>query len=164
VSLCEAPAGERYTLLPSKRQPIPEIYSLTPPTERGWKFKTTRECCSSAETLTMGMTPSRWKFNLSSSIAKVSVTGTRDVKQLTSHAQKHFIKLCIADKALPQKVVETGKEGCSGLGYTLSGALLDPFSSSSVAYGLKPEHVQRQLLPPPPLPLSRERFQFFSIL
>ena len=70
--------------------------------------------------------------------------GTRDKKAFTSHAQKHFIKLCIADRPLPQKVVETGSG--DGLGYTLSGLPLDPNSASAKSYGLKPEHVQSEPL------------------
>ena len=70
--------------------------------------------------------------------------GTRDKKAFTSHAQKHFIKLCIADRPLPQKVIETGSG--DGLGYTLSGLPLDPNSASAKSYGLKPEHVQSKPL------------------
>lgn len=60
--------------------------------------------------------------------------GTRDAKSLTSHAQKHFIKLCMKGLPLPAKVKE------SGSGYTLSGKLLDPTSTSAKAYGFNP-HV-----------------------
>lgn len=69
--------------------------------------------------------------------------GTRDKKAFTSHAQKHFIKLCIADKPLPKKVIETGAG--DGMGYTLSGLLLDPDSSSAKSYGFKSEHLERLL-------------------
>lgn len=71
------------------------------------------------------------------------VAGTRDKKAFTSHAQKHFIKLCIADKLLPQKVVDTGAG--NGLGYTLSGLPLDPNSASAKSYGFKPEHLKSEL-------------------
>lgn len=66
-------------------------------------------------------------------------SGTRDKKAFTSHAQKHFIKLCIADRALPAKVIATGLG--DGMGYTLSGLPLDPHSSSAISYGFKPEHL-----------------------
>ena len=49
--------------------------------------------------------------------------------------------MCIADKPLPQKVIETGQG--DGMGYTLSGLLLDPNSSSAKSYGFKPEHLER---------------------
>ena len=55
---------------------------------------------------------------------------TRDARAFSSHAQKHLIKLCIANKPLPAKVAE------SGLGYTLSGKPLDPNSAAAKAYGL----------------------------
>lgn len=70
------------------------------------------------------------------------MTGTRDKKAFTSHAQKHFIKLCIADRPLPEKVVATGLG--DGMGYTLSGLPLDPHSSSAISYGFKPEHLTRE--------------------
>ncbi|KAJ3034466.1 hypothetical protein HDV00_005017 [Rhizophlyctis rosea] len=41
--------------------------------------------------------------------------GTRDPQNVSSHAQMHFIKLCVQGKELPDKVKE------SGLGYTLGG-------------------------------------------
>ena len=67
------------------------------------------------------------------------ITGSRDKKAFTSHAQKHFIKLCIADAPLPEKVIATGLG--DGMGYTLSGLPLDPHSSSAKSYGFKPEHL-----------------------
>ena len=73
----------------------------------------------------------------------VPVAGTRDKKAFTSHAQKHFIKLCIADKPLPDKVIASGNPG--GAGYTLSGLPLDPNSSSARSYGFKPEHLTSKL-------------------
>eukprot|EP00210_Caulerpa_lentillifera_P000275 g268.t1 len=62
--------------------------------------------------------------------------GTRDSKAVTSHAQKHFVKLCIIGKPVPEKVAE------SGLGYTLSGRLLDPDSRSAHAYGFRKETIK----------------------
>ena len=44
---------------------------------------------------------------------------------VTSHAQKHFIRLYQQDKPLPLKVQETGE------GYTLSGKPLDPNSAAA---------------------------------
>eukprot|EP00511_Aplanochytrium_stocchinoi_P005909 CAMPEP_0204842726 /NCGR_PEP_ID=MMETSP1346-20131115/47560_1 /ASSEMBLY_ACC=CAM_ASM_000771 /TAXON_ID=215587 /ORGANISM="Aplanochytrium stocchinoi, Strain GSBS06" /LENGTH=264 /DNA_ID=CAMNT_0051981743 /DNA_START=272 /DNA_END=1062 /DNA_ORIENTATION=+ len=55
--------------------------------------------------------------------------GSRDHKNVASHAQKHFIKLYRDDKPLPDKVRESGE------GYTLSGKPLDPHSSAGRAYG-----------------------------
>ncbi|KXZ56536.1 hypothetical protein GPECTOR_1g481 [Gonium pectorale] len=63
--------------------------------------------------------------------------GTRDNKAVSSHAQKHFIRLCLDGKPLPPGVVRTG------LGYTLSGALLDPYSSAARSYGFRPELLTR---------------------
>ena len=57
--------------------------------------------------------------------------GTRDHRAFTSHAQKHFIKLCLQGKPLPKKVAETGE------GYTLSGKPLDPNSAAAKQYGFK---------------------------
>jgi SHAQKYF class myb-like DNA-binding protein len=54
--------------------------------------------------------------------------GTRNSKSVRSHAQKHFIKLYREAKPLPPKVRE------SGLGYTLSGKPLDPYSASAKPY------------------------------
>ncbi|KAK9803462.1 hypothetical protein WJX73_004742 [Symbiochloris irregularis] len=65
--------------------------------------------------------------------AVASHIGSRDSRAVASHAQKHFIRLCLEGQLLPAKVAE------SGAGYTLSGKLLDPTSSSARAYGLKPE-------------------------
>jgi protein MYSM1 len=64
---------------------------------------------------------------------------TRDARSFASHAQKHFIKLCINGKQLPDKVAE------SGPGYTLSGKLLDPESSAAKAYGFKLESLLSML-------------------
>lgn len=50
---------------------------------------------------------------------------------MASHAQKHFIKLCLKGERLPAKVAE------SGTGYTLSGKALDPESAAAKAYGFK---------------------------
>ncbi|CAD7701659.1 unnamed protein product [Ostreobium quekettii] len=63
--------------------------------------------------------------------------GSRDSRALASHAQKHFIKLCMQGKPLPARVAE------GGLGYTLSGKPLDPTSSSAKAYGFKPELLKK---------------------
>eukprot|EP00192_Tetraselmis_astigmatica_P002461 CAMPEP_0117655394 /NCGR_PEP_ID=MMETSP0804-20121206/4255_1 /TAXON_ID=1074897 /ORGANISM="Tetraselmis astigmatica, Strain CCMP880" /LENGTH=582 /DNA_ID=CAMNT_0005461741 /DNA_START=35 /DNA_END=1783 /DNA_ORIENTATION=+ len=65
--------------------------------------------------------------------------GTRDARSFTSHAQKHFIKLCLQGKRLPPKVAESGE------GYTLSGKPLDPNSSAARAYGFKPDSMQKLL-------------------
>lgn len=48
---------------------------------------------------------------------------------MASHAQKHFIKLCMSGAPLPARVCESGR------GYTLSGNLLDPASAAAAAYG-----------------------------
>jgi len=48
--------------------------------------------------------------------------GTRDSKNVRSHAQRHFVRLCYNNKELPAEVQEFGK------GHTLSGKLLDPES------------------------------------
>ena len=71
--------------------------------------------------------------------AAAAHVGTRDARAFTSHAQKFFIKLAIADKPVPAKVAETGQ------GYTLSGKPLDPTSAAARAYGLKPEILQSTL-------------------
>jgi protein MYSM1 len=55
--------------------------------------------------------------------------GTRDSRAVASHAQKHFIRLCMSGTSLPVRVLE------SGAGYTLSGNLLDPNSAAAAAYG-----------------------------
>eukprot|EP00941_MAST-03F_sp_MAST-3F-sp1_P006331 g6331.t1 len=55
---------------------------------------------------------------------------TRTTQGFTSHAQKHFIKLYIANKDMPAKVRESGE------GYTLSGKPLDPNSAAAKAYGV----------------------------
>ncbi len=70
--------------------------------------------------------------------ACASHIGSRNSKAVTSHAQKHFIKLCIAGTLLPPKVRESGE------GYTLSGKLLDPESSAAVSYGFKSKDVARE--------------------
>ena len=57
--------------------------------------------------------------------------GTRDHRAFTSHAQKHFIKLCLQGKPLPKKVAETGA------GYTLSGKPLDPNSAAAKQYAVE---------------------------
>ena len=62
-----------------------------------------------------------------------AAVGTRDSRAVTSHAQKWFIKLCLAGSPLPAAVA------ASGIGYTLSGKMLDPVSASAKAYGFKPE-------------------------
>ena len=71
--------------------------------------------------------------------AAAAYVGTRDARAFTSHAQKHFIKLCLAGKSLPPKVAETG------LGYTLSGKPLDPNSAAAKAYGFKPDSLASKL-------------------
>jgi len=58
---------------------------------------------------------------------------TRDARAVASHAQKHFIRLCMAGAPLPPRVLE------SGAGYTLSGNLLDPHSAAAAAYGFSYE-------------------------
>ena len=64
--------------------------------------------------------------------------GTRDSRAIASHAQKHFIKLCIKGELLPAKVAE------SGAGYTLSGKPLDPESAAAKAYGFKPGMLESE--------------------
>jgi SHAQKYF class myb-like DNA-binding protein len=59
--------------------------------------------------------------------------GSRDARAVASHAQKAFIRMCLAGQPLPAKVAETG------LGWTLSGKLLDPNSSAARAYGFRKE-------------------------
>lgn len=66
--------------------------------------------------------------------------GTRDSRAIASHAQKHFVKLCINGQALPVKVAE------SGTGYTLSGKPLDPESAAAKAYGFKAGILERERL------------------
>ncbi|KAK9816984.1 hypothetical protein WJX72_007805 [[Myrmecia] bisecta] len=63
--------------------------------------------------------------------------GTRDARAFTSHAQKYFIKMCLAGKRLPAKVAESGE------GYTLSGKPLDPNSAAAKAYGFKPDTLAK---------------------
>ncbi|GLC51247.1 hypothetical protein PLESTB_000482000 [Pleodorina starrii] len=65
------------------------------------------------------------------------MVGSRDHRAIASHAQKFFIKLCLAGKPLPVAVARTG------LGYTLSGAMLDPYSAAARSYGFKPELLTR---------------------
>jgi protein MYSM1 len=65
------------------------------------------------------------------------VVGSRDGRAVASHAQKHFVRLCVRGVALPAKVAE------SGAGYTLSGKLLDPRSSSARAYGFRVAALRR---------------------
>lgn len=72
--------------------------------------------------------------------AIADAVGTRDSRAVASHAQKHFIRLCLAGQALPNKVAESGR------GYTLSGKLLDPASAAAQAYGFKEELIQREFL------------------
>ncbi|KAL6778773.1 MYSM1 [Auxenochlorella protothecoides x Auxenochlorella symbiontica] len=62
---------------------------------------------------------------------------TRDPRAVTSHAQKHFIKLLLRGEALPEAVA------ASGAGYTLSGRPLDPNCASARAYGLRPDAFHR---------------------
>jgi SHAQKYF class myb-like DNA-binding protein len=57
--------------------------------------------------------------------------GSRDSRAVASHAQKHFIRCCMAGTPLPPRVLESGR------GYTLSGNLLDPSSAAAAAYGFK---------------------------
>ena len=57
--------------------------------------------------------------------------GTRDARSVSSHAQKHFIKLYVDGTPLPAKVLE------SGAGYTLSGRPLDTSSAAFHAYAGK---------------------------
>ena len=71
--------------------------------------------------------------------------GSRDVRAVTSHAQKHFIKLCLAGQRVPARVAESGE------GYTLSGKPLDPGSAAARSYGLKPELLARAPNPKPAL-------------
>lgn len=65
------------------------------------------------------------------------LVGTRDHRAIASHAQKYFIKLCLAGKPLPPAVARTG------LGYTLSGSPLDPYSAAARSYGFRPELLTR---------------------
>ncbi len=66
------------------------------------------------------------------------LVGTRDHRAIASHAQKYFIKLCLAGKPLPPAVARTG------LGYTLSGSPLDPYSAAARSYGFRPELLSRE--------------------
>eukprot|EP00198_Chlamydomonas_reinhardtii_P013931 XP_001703268.1 predicted protein [Chlamydomonas reinhardtii] len=65
------------------------------------------------------------------------LVGTRDHRAIASHAQKYLIKLCLAGKPLPAAIARTGA------GYTLSGAMLDPYSAAARSYGFKPELLLR---------------------
>lgn len=66
--------------------------------------------------------------------------GSRDERAVSSHAQKHFIRLCLQGRPLPAKVAESGE------GYTLSGKPLDPNSSAARQYGFKPDTLQARAL------------------
>ena len=66
--------------------------------------------------------------------------GTRDSRAIASHAQKHFVRLCINGQALPAKVAQ------SGTGYTLSGKPLDPESAAAKAYGFSAGTLERETL------------------
>lgn len=68
------------------------------------------------------------------------LVGTRDHRAIASHAQKYLIKLCLAGKPLPAAIARTGA------GYTLSGAMLDPYSAAARSYGFKPELLLREWL------------------
>ena len=68
--------------------------------------------------------------------------GSRDARQVASHAQKFFVKLAFTGQLLPSKVAE------SGCGYTLSGKLLDPESAAARAYGFKEGMLKGQHSPP----------------
>ena len=70
--------------------------------------------------------------------ACAAYVGTRDSRAIASHAQKHFVRLCIDGQALPAKVAE------SGAGYTLSGKPLDPESAAAKAYGFKAGILERK--------------------
>lgn len=61
--------------------------------------------------------------------------GSRDARGVASHAQKHFIKLCLQGKRLPARVAASGE------GYTLSGKPLDPDSAAARQYGFKPSSL-----------------------
>ena len=67
-----------------------------------------------------------------------AAVGTRDARGVSSHAQKHFIKLCLQGKRLPARVAASGE------GYTLSGKPLDPDSAAARAYGFKPSSLGRE--------------------
>lgn len=104
---------------------------------------------SSSERRPLLITDWRTSLNTDASCILLELTkhaGSRDKKAFTSHAQKHFIKLCIADAPLPEKVIATGLG--DGMGYTLSGLPLDPHSSSAKSYGFKPEHLTSKSLTP----------------
>jgi len=67
---------------------------------------------------------------------------SRDAKNVSSHAQRHFIRLWYNNKDLPAKVQESGK------GHTLSGKLLDPESSfARIFLKNKPQRENRFPLP-----------------
>lgn len=70
------------------------------------------------------------------------MNGSRDERAVSSHAQKHFIRLCLQGRPLPAKVAESGE------GYTLSGKPLDPNSSAARQYGFKPDTLQARALRP----------------
>lgn len=72
------------------------------------------------------------------------MAGTRDERAVSSHAQKHFIRLCLQGRQLPAKVAESGD------GYTLSGKPLDPNSSAARQYGFKPDTLQARTAPARP--------------
>lgn len=65
--------------------------------------------------------------------ACAELLATRDADAVKSHAQRHFIKLCLRGKVLPAKVAESGN------GYTLSGNPLDPVSAGALQNGFKLE-------------------------
>ncbi|PNH09515.1 Myb-like protein G [Tetrabaena socialis] len=66
--------------------------------------------------------------------------GSRDHRAVASHAQKYLVKMCLTGQPLPAEVARSGR------GYTLGGALLDPYSSAARSYGFRPELLAR--LPP----------------
>lgn len=70
--------------------------------------------------------------------ACAALLATRDADAIKSHAQRHFVKLCLCGKALPAKVAE------SGSGYTLSGKPLDPGSAGAAQNGFKLELLARE--------------------
>lgn len=86
-------------------------------------------------TVSSSLTGRNWK-------AAAAHVGSRDARQVASHAQKFFVKLAITGRLLPSKVAE------SGHGYTLSGKLLDPESAAARAYGFKEGMLQGEHLKP----------------
>jgi hypothetical protein len=97
-------------------------------------FAADGHCCTPTHTPTLFLSSSLFlsvslRFDARTGAPQAAAhVGTRDVRQFTSHAQNHFIKLCLQGRPLPAKVLESGD------GYTLSGKPLDPTSGAGARW------------------------------